>query len=78
MGVRNPPLEFFNYTTRFDFSRSDFFVYVFVNVPSKLCVCAHTQAMRRAHTRKLGAHIYVPFKNVYAVYVHISYYYYYY
>ena len=34
-----------------------------------LC-CAHTQVVRRAHTRKLGAHINIPSRNVFA---HISY-----
>ena len=40
------------------------------NVPFKLCACAHTQVVRRAHTRKRGARISVPSKNIFA---HISY-----
>src|SRR6218665_2916207 len=42
------------------------------NVPSKLCACAraHKSCMRRAHIRKLGAHINVPSKNAFA---HVSY-----
>ena len=43
------------------------------NVPSKLCsvrVRARTQVVRRARTRKLGAHINILSKNVFA---HISY-----
>jgi len=38
------------------------------NVPPKLCV--RTQVMRRVHTRKLGAHVRVSSKNMFA---HISY-----
>jgi len=36
------------------------------NVPSKLCMCAcaRAQAVRRAHTRKLGVHLNIPSKNV--------------
>ena len=30
--------------------------YILVNVPSKLCACARTQVVRRAQTRKQGAH----------------------
>jgi len=41
---------------------------VTTSVPSKLCAC--TQVMIRAHTRKLGTHRNVPSKNVFA---HISY-----
>ena len=33
-------------------------------VPSKLCVCARTQVVRQAHTRKFSVHINVPSKNV--------------
>ena len=39
---------------------------VIINVPSKLWVC--TKVMRHAHTRKLGAHINVPSKNVFCTY----------
>src|SRR6218665_1780425 len=34
--------------------------------PSKLCAC--TQVVRRAHTRKLGVHINVPSKNAFCTY----------
>jgi len=40
----------------------------YTNVPFKLCTCAYTQVMRRAHTRKLLAHINVSSKNVFAHY----------
>ena len=40
-----------------------------INVnPSELWACARTQVMRRAHTRKLGAHLNVSSKNPFCTY----------
>jgi|SRR6218665_75875 len=37
-----------------------------INVPSELWACARTRVMRRAHTRKLGAHLNVSSKILFA------------
>jgi len=43
-------------------------IWVAIDVPSKLCACARTRVVRRAHTQKFGAHINVPSKNVFCTY----------
>jgi len=37
-------------------------------VHSKLCACARVQVVKRAHTRKLGAHKTFPLKNLFCTY----------